>query len=175
MLTQPPNIGFLSRKTRAVNTALLSCTDTNGLPIFDIAHRVRLRIFENNQCHHQISARCFGNIFIHRGTIFKQRIICKVDFIASLFKRHAIHLLAFYGFGTIILIHLEHAISAFTLFLQNGQSLGSKTWCNHTVTHFAFNQKRSGFIANVGKGNKITITRHTISTAGTGISRSDGR
>lgn len=36
----------------SVNTALLSCSDTNRLSVFHITHRIGLRIFQSNKRYH---------------------------------------------------------------------------------------------------------------------------
>ena len=39
MLAQPPDVGLLTSQTGAVDTALLTSTDTDGLPVRDVADR----------------------------------------------------------------------------------------------------------------------------------------
>ena len=49
-LAQPPYVCFLSSQTCAVDAALLSCTDTDGLSVLDIAYRVALGVLKGYKC-----------------------------------------------------------------------------------------------------------------------------
>lgn len=49
-----PVVSLVTSKTSAVNTRLLTCTNTNHLTILGIAHRVTLCILQCNGCNYQI-------------------------------------------------------------------------------------------------------------------------
>ena len=63
-LTQPPVIRFLSCQSRAVDTGLLTCTNTDRLSAFYIANRIGLGIFQGDQRDLHIDQRLFGHFFV---------------------------------------------------------------------------------------------------------------
>ena len=59
MLTQPPDVCLIAGKTCAVDTGLLSGTDTDCLTVLNIAYGVRLGILQRNQGNQQIVSDTF--------------------------------------------------------------------------------------------------------------------
>ena len=57
MLAQPPDIGLLSGEACAMNAALLTCADADGLTVFHIAHTVGLCVFQRNEGDDEIAAQ----------------------------------------------------------------------------------------------------------------------
>ena len=55
-LPHPPCVGLAASQTGAVDTALLSGADTDGLTILDVAYRVALGIFQGDEGDDQVTA-----------------------------------------------------------------------------------------------------------------------
>ena len=49
MLTQIPDVCLIACQSGAVDSGLLTCADTDGLTVFDVADRVGLGVFQCNQ------------------------------------------------------------------------------------------------------------------------------
>ena len=61
-----PVVCFVSSQTSAVNTGLLSSSNTNDLTITGIADRVGLRVLEGNGCHYEVSQCSFWQLFMRK-------------------------------------------------------------------------------------------------------------
>ena len=71
MLAQPPYIGLIACQTRAMYATLLTCTNADGLPVLNVAHRIALRIFKGDKGNDEV-AKGFGcKVFVRRGNILK--------------------------------------------------------------------------------------------------------
>ena len=69
MLTQIPVVSFLPGETGAVNTALLSCADSDRLPVLDVADGVGLGVFERDKRNDHVDLCLFRQIFIFGDNI----------------------------------------------------------------------------------------------------------
>ena len=96
-----------------MNAALLAGSDANGLTALDVAHRIRLGIFEGDEGDGEVAKGGGGQFFVLRGTLVEQMRIGKIHFVAPLFEGDAEHLLAFDGIGAVIGVDLQNAISSF--------------------------------------------------------------
>ena len=63
MLAEMPDVRFVSRKTCAVYSRLLTCADADCLSVYCVANGVGLRIFERYKRDYKISYSRFGKIF----------------------------------------------------------------------------------------------------------------
>ena len=158
-----------------MNTALLSGADTDGLSILDVAHRVGLRVLQRDERDFQVAACLFGELLVVCRNIVKEVISVEVNFVTSLFKGHAEHLLAFRGSGAVLRVHLQDDVSAFSFGTENFQCFRRVARSDDTVAHFAFDEQGCCFVANVGERDKIAVGRHTVRTTRTGIGRGYGR
>ena len=56
MLAQPPDVGLVASQTSAVDAALLSGSDTDGLSVLDVADGVGLRVFQRDERNDEVAA-----------------------------------------------------------------------------------------------------------------------
>ena len=175
MLTQPPNIGFVACQSRAMDTTLLSGADADCLSVFDITHRVALRVFQNDECDDQIPFGFGRKRFVPCGYIVKQRGIIEPYVIAMLFESDTKHLLAFNRIRLIVRINLDDIIGSFTFVLQYFESFWSEIRCYHAVGHLAFDECCRDGITRIAQRNEVSVTAHTICSACTCISTSQWR
>ena len=119
MLAQPPDVGLVACQTGTVDTALLTSADTDGLSVLHVAHRVRLGVFQCDQCDNQVAfgLRCEGLVL--RGHILKEGIIIEFDLVTALFEGDAEHLFALDGLRHVGGINLNHVVGTLALVFQD--------------------------------------------------------
>ena len=69
VLTQEPGIGLGTCQAGAVDTALLTGTDTNSLSVISETNRVRLGVLQGNQRYDQVDLSILGQFLILRNDI----------------------------------------------------------------------------------------------------------
>lgn len=62
MMTEPPQVRFTSRKSSAVDTGLLACSQTDDGAVFRIRDAVGLRVFQRERGHEQIRQGMRGKL-----------------------------------------------------------------------------------------------------------------
>ena len=157
MLPQPPDVGFLPGQASAVNAALLSGSDADGLTVLHVADTIGLRILQCDEGNHQIALGLGREHLVLRGNVLQQGRIVKADFIAALLKSDAEHLLAFHGVGTVVKINLDNIIGALAFLLQDFQSLVSVAGGDDAVAHLALDDERRGLVAHIAQGDEVTV------------------
>ena len=116
-----------------MNTALLACTDTDSLSVFDVTDRVTLGIFQRDEGDNQVAFSLIGECFALCWNVLKQRRIIKFHLIASLFESHTKHLFAFNRRGNIVGINLNDIVGTLSFVFQNLDSFGCKARCNNSI------------------------------------------
>ena len=86
-----------------------------------------------------------------------------------MFEGDAKDLLVLNGSGSVGSIHLDDVVGALALLTENLQCLVGKAGSNDPVAHLTLDNQGRCLIADVGESYEITIARHTVGTAGTGI------
>ena len=153
MLAEPPDVGFVTGQAGAVDTALLSGTDTDGLSVLHVADGVGLRIFQGDEGNHQVALGLGGEFLVGCGDILEESGIVETDFITALFEGDAITLFDFHGCGHVRGVHLNDVVSTLTLFSQDLQSLFGVVRGNDAVAHLPFNQGGRSGITSIGECN----------------------
>ena len=169
MLAKPPDISLLSGKTCAMDAALLTGTDADGLSVLHIAHGVRLRVLQRNQANHQVAACIVGECLVLSGDVLEQGRVVEANLVASLLERDAEHLLALDGSRTVVGIDADDVVRSLALCTQNLECLGRVVGSDDAVAHLALDDEGRGLVAGVAQRDEVTIRRHAIGTAGTGI------
>lgn len=62
MVSEPPGVSFRSCETSAVDSGLLSCSESNGSSVVGEADRVGLSVFEGEGSDDEISEGGCGNL-----------------------------------------------------------------------------------------------------------------
>ena len=149
MLAQPPDVGLVTCQTGAVDTALLTGTDTDGLTVLHVADRVRLRILQGDQGDDQVALGLRGEGLVLRRDVLEEGIVVELDLIAALLEGDAEHLLALDGLWHVAGVYLNHIIGALALVLQYLNGLRGVVRGNHTVAHLALQQLSRCGVAGV--------------------------
>jgi len=171
-LAQPPFVGLAASESRAVDAALLTSADTNGLAILDVADRVALRVLQRDERNHEVALGLSGKLLVLRGDIGKEGRIVEVYIVAQLLKGDAKHLLALDGLGHVVGVDFNHVVGATALCHQYLQSLGRIVRRNHAVAHLSLDEPSCSLVASVAQRAEITIGAHAVGTACTGVGRS---
>ena len=174
-LAQPPDVGLLSGQSGAVDAALLTGTDADGLSVFHVADGVRLRVFQCDKGDNEVATGLLGEGLVLGGNVFEQGGVVETDLVAALLEGDAEDLFALNGSGTVGRVDLDDVVGAFALVFQNLDGFGRIVGCNHTVAHLALEQGGGGRVAGVGESHEVAIRRHAVGSAGTGIGASQRR
>lgn len=174
VLTQPPDVSFVAGQACAVNAALLSGADADGLSVLGVANAVALCVFQGDEGNHQVAASGFAECFVRGRDIGKEFVAGEVYFVASLFESYAIHLFAFDGLGAIIGVHFQYVVSALALFAENFESFGGEVGSNHSVAHFTLDEQSGCLVASVREGDEVAVARHAVGTSGACVGCGDG-
>ena len=174
MLAQMPDVRFVARKARAVNTRLLPRAHTDGLTVFCIADGVRLRVFERDERNHEVTLGAVGQVFVFRNNVLKRAFV-DLQRVAALLKGDAEHVLVLDGRRLVICIDLYNVVIALFLGFEDLQRLGLVAGGDDAVGHFMLNKLRRRHVANVGKRDPVAERGHTVRAAGARISRGEGR
>ena len=118
MLPQVPRIGLAARQTRAVDAALLSGTDADGLAIFHVAHRIRLGVLQRDERYDEVDLCGIGD-FLVLGHDVCQQILVDGEEVVPLFKRDAENILVFLFGAHVVSIDLHDVVVALLLRFQN--------------------------------------------------------
>lgn len=62
MVTEPPDVSFGPGEASAVDSALLTCADTDQGATVGVAYAVGLRVLEGQSCDYQIAQGAFGDL-----------------------------------------------------------------------------------------------------------------
>ena len=156
-LAQPPLVGLAARQTGAMDAALLTGSDADGLPVFHVAHRVALCVLQRDERNDEIAHGLGRESLVTGGNIPEECRVVEFHLVAPLFERDAVHLLALNGGGLEVRIYLDDIVSAFALGLQYLYGLGSIIWSYHTVAHLALDEPGCGCIAGVAQCHEVTV------------------
>ena len=168
-LTKQPVVGFLSGQTCAVDTGLLSCTDTDGLSAFNVAYGVGLSIFQSDHGNDQITLCILRDIGGFCYDLAQESFI-DGHLVSSLLKSDAKYLFVLNRLRFVRRIDLDHIVVAVFLCFQYLQSFRLISGSDHTVRNLSLDQFCCICVTYIGQRYKITERRHTVSTAGSGVS-----
>ena len=171
VLTKPPDVGLVASQTGAMDTALLTGTNTDGLTILNIAYAIALGVLQRNEGDNQVTSGLLGEGLVLCGDILKQCGIGKVYLVASLLEGDAEAVLALDGSRSVLGVNLDDIVCTLALCLQHLESLWGVTRSDNTVAHLTVDKTSSSLIAHIAQGNEIAIRTHAVSTTGTGIGR----
>ena len=169
-LAEPPYIGLVACQTGAVDAALLAGTDTDGLSVLDVAHRVALGVLERDEGNDQVALGLGRKGLVLGGNVLEEGGVIEPNLVAALLKGDAEHLLALYGRGGIVGIYLDDVIGTLALVMQYLDGLGSIAGSYDTIAHLALDEACGGGVADIAQRYEVTIRAHAVGTAGTGVS-----
>ena len=173
MLAQPPDVGLVASQTGTVDAALLTGADADSLTVLDVADAVRLCIFQRDECDDEVALGISSESLVLGGDVLEECGVVKLDFITALFEGDAKALLTLDRFGLVRRVYLDDVVGALALVLQNLDSLGGIVGGNDNVAHLTLQQQGGSSVAGVAECYEVTIARHAVSTACTGISTGD--
>ena len=174
MLPQPPDICLVPSQSGAVDSGLLSSTDTDCLTILDIADRIRLGIFQGNQRNQQVMLLVFRQVLVLCYDVFQHAFI-NFQVISALFKGYAKYLFPFQCGWFIGRVNLNDVISALPLGFQDLECFRFIARCNDSVRNFPLNHLCSRNVTNIRQCDEVAVRGHSICTSCSCISTSQRR
>ena len=157
-----------------MDAALLACSDTDGLSVFHIAYRVTLCVLQCDEGDNQVALSLWRKGLVLCRHVLEERIVVELDLVASLLEGDAEYLLALDGLRLVGGIDLDDVIGTLALVLQDLDGLRCEVGSYHAVAHLALQQLGCRGVAGVAQGYEVTIARHTVCTARSGIGTCDG-
>ena len=174
VLTQPPDVCLVACQTGAVNAALLTCADTDGLTVFDVANAVALRIFEGNQGNDEVALGVGREVLVDGRNVLEECRVIQFHFVPALFECHAEHLFTLDRCRGVVRVNLYDVVSSLAFVSENLECFLCVAGCNDAVAHFALDDEGCCFVASVAQGNEVAVAAHAVGTASSGISTGDG-
>ena len=117
MLAQPPDISLVTSQTCAVDTALLTSSDTNGLTVLYIAYRVTLSVLQGDKGDNQVALSLWSKGLVLSRHILEECIVVELDLVAALLEGDAEYLLALDWLRYVCRINLDYVICTLALVL----------------------------------------------------------
>lgn len=123
-LSEIPVVSLGSCKTRAVDTRLLTCADTDRLTSACISDRVGLSILERDESDSKVVLCALGEILSLGGNIREQLVVYN-EFVSALLECDSVNLLALDLSGDIVGVDLDYVVVALFLLLSISRASGS--------------------------------------------------
>ena len=175
VLAKPPDVSLVACEACAVNAALLSGTDADGLTVLYVTYRVRLCILQCDERDDKVADGVGSEVLCLCGDVLEELRIVQTNLVASLLEGNAEHLLVLYRCGHVSGVYLYHVVCALALCLQNLDSLGSEVGCDYAVAHLTLDECGCGSVASVAKSHEVAVRAHAVGAAGTCISACNRR
>ena len=164
VLAQVPDVGLIACQTGAVDAALLSGADADGLPVLDVADGIGLRVLQRDECNHQVAPRLGGEVLVLRGDVGEEVVAVQLDFVAPLLEGDAEDVFVLNGRGLVCRVYLDDVVRALALALQYLQGFRGVARGNDAVGHFAVDEGGRLRIAHVAQGNEVSFAMSVCST-----------
>ena len=172
MLTQIPDVCLVACQSGAVDSGLLTCADTDGLTVFDVADRVGLGVFECNQADEQVDLCIFRQLFVLGNDILEQ-VGVNLQIVSTLFKGDTKHILVLDWLRNISRVDLDDVVGAFAFFFQDFQSLFGVARSDDTIRNLALDDSCGAGITNVRQSDKVAVGGHSVCASCSCISAGD--
>mgnify|MGYP001064455127 CR=1 FL=1 len=174
VLAQPPYIGLVSCEACAVDTALLTCSDTDGLSVLNVAHRVALGVFQGDEAYDEVAFSLFGECLVLCWDVLEECRVVEFHIVASLLECYSVHLFALYWFRYVQRIHLYDVVCTLAFAFQYLQSFWSIVRCNHTVAYLTFDESGCCYVASVAQCHEVAVRTHAVGAAGADVAVLEG-
>ena len=115
VLAKPPDVGLVACQAGAMDTALLTGADADGLTVLDIAYAIALGVLQGDEGDNQVATSLVGKVLVLCGDILKESGIGKIYLVASLLEGDAKALLALDGSGSVLGIYLDNIVCTLAL------------------------------------------------------------
>ena len=174
VLAKPPDVGLVACEACAMDAALLSGTDSDGLSVFHIAYAVALCVFQRNQRDDEVAAGFIGESLVLGGDVLEEGRGVELDFVATLLESDAKDLFALQWVGCVGGVDTDDIVSALALGAQDVECLGRIAGGNHSVAHLTLQQCGCHGVASVAQSHEIAVTAHAVGSTGAGIGTGEG-
>ena len=140
-LSEPPVIRLRAGQSRAVDSGLLACADTDRLTVLDIADGVRLRIFQRDQRDDEIELLVVRDILVIGHDIGEHGLLVDREIVSALLEGHAEHFLVLDLRRLVVRVDLHDIVIALALGLEDFECLRRIARCDNAVRDLACDQR----------------------------------
>ena len=155
-----------------MDSGLLTCADTDGLTVFDVADRVGLGVFECNQADEQVDLCIFRQLFVLRNDVLEQ-VCVNLQIVSALLEGDTEHILVLDWLRNISRVDLDDVVGAFAFFFQDFQRLFGVARSDDAVGNLALDDSGGAGITNVRQSDEVAVGGHSVCTSGSCISAGD--
>lgn len=172
----PPVVGLVTGKSGAVDSRLLSSTETNNLSVVGVAYRVALSVLESDGSDSKIASSALGErSSVLGGDDGAEVLGSDLNIVAVLLEVDTVDGASLGGRRVVLRIDLEDEVSATLLLLEDFKSGVLVTRGNDTVRDLLGDDAGGRNIDNVAKSNHVTEAAHAVGTTGTSVGLSKAR
>ena len=161
MLAQEEGVGLRAGQARAVDAALLTRADADGLPAEGVADGVGLGVFERDQGDDEVKDRALGQRFVFRHDLAEQLAV-DFEIVAALLEGDAEDLLALLRLGHVGRVDLHDVVGAVALAFEQLQGFGRIAGGDDAVGDLALDDPRGGHVAGLGQGDPVAEGAHAV-------------
>ena len=174
MLTNEPVVGLVAGESRAVDAALLTCADTDGHAVLDVADRVGLRVLERDERKDHVVLCALRQILVLGDDVGEQAL---VDFVVvvTLLKADAENVALLDRLRLIVRVDLDNVVAALALGLEDLEGLSGEVRRDDAVGNLVCEVGSGVCVAGVGQSRPVAVGAQTVSTACADVRTCDGR
>jgi len=166
----PPVVSLVAGKSGAVNSGLLSSTETNNLSVVGVANRVALSVLKSDGSDGKITGSALGErSSVLRGDDGAEVLGSDLNIVAVLLEVDTVNGTGLGSRGVVLGVDLEDEVSATLLLLEDLKSGILVTRGNDTVRDLLGNDASGRNIDDVAKSNHVTEAAHAIGTTGASV------
>ena len=165
VLAEPPDVGLVAGQAGAVDAALLSRADADGLSVLHVADGVALGVLQGDEGNHQVALRLVREGLVGRRDVLEQGRVVQFDLVAPLLEGDAEHLFVFHGGRHVVRVNLDDVVGAFALFAQDLERFFRVVRRYDPVAHLSLDEGGGGGVARVAQGDEVAIARHAVGPA----------
>lgn len=155
VVTEPPEVGFTSGKTCAVNAGLLASTDTNDSTVIGIGDAVGLGVLEGQSGNDEIGDGALRKVLVLRHNVVEQLSV-NLGVVALLLEVNTVDLLGLNLGGNVVGVDLEDTIFAGLLLFEDVKRFVGVSGCNHTIGNLTRDDFGSCEVARGGESNEVS-------------------
>ena len=170
MLSQVPDVCFVTSQSCAVDSGLLTSANADRLTVFCEAYRVGLCIFQSDQRDDQVAFCFFRQFFVFCYDVFQQSFV-DFEVVSALFECDTEYLFYFLYFRNVVGVDFYDIVVAVSFGFQDFQCFVCVAGSDDTVGNFSFDQSCCCFVTNIAQCDPVAEGGHSVCTSCSCISQ----
>lgn len=173
VVPQPPVVGLVASQPGAVDAGLLARAETDDGTVEGVADRVGLGVLECQGCDDEVGHGVLGQVLVLSHDVGEERRV-DLDVVAALLEGDAVDLARLDVAWDVRRVHLQHAVLAALLLLEDLESLLLVAGGDDSVRYLAGDDLGGWDIDGVRESEEVTERRHAVGSTGTGVGAGQG-